>query len=254
MDLIRRIYIKFQKPKFLKPFRPIGITKKENFVIIPSEKIKDFFKLLPFLAGIRKLGNVILLVPEAFSYYIKCLRTNYFQVIYYQKVPQILTREYNLIKNELNKISHSWFINLNPDADISFSTLTKSERRVAFYNKKLFPYYNILVKGGLESLINFFQIQLVDPLSLFRLNKSELKMILKELPQKKPRLFFNQIEENLKALDETSWNGSVVYCKKIKDEIENDLKKLYLCDAYFGPDDEMCELARIFKKEIITTL
>ncbi|MEO0136032.1 MAG: hypothetical protein ABIL40_04825 [candidate division WOR-3 bacterium] len=252
MDLIRQVYLKFQKKKFNKPFHPVGVARKESFLIVPSERIKEFLGSLSFIAGMRKLGEVLLLLPETFGIYLESFRVNFFQIIYYRRAPQILTREFKELKNQLSKISCRWLIDLNPEPNLSLPVLVPVEKRVAFYNQKSFPLYNILIKGGLKAMVDFFQIPNIDPISLFRFPKTELRAVARELPEKKPLLFANQIENLGEALDHLSWPGSVVVSKKNKDEITRDLKKLYLCDAYFGPDDEMCEFARIFKKEIFT--
>lgn len=251
MNLIRNLYLKTQRHKFYRPFKPIGIGRRESFFIAPAENIKEFFKALPFIAGIRKLGSVMLFVPEVFMPYIKNFRVNYFQIIFYKEFPQVLTREFDILKNEIKKISFNWLIELNHRANLNLPNLVNAEKRVTFYDKKNFPYYNILIKGGIEALVNFFQISLVDPVSLFKFNKLELKGILKGLPQEQPRLFFNEADKGAEELERLKWQGGIVYHKK-NDDIEKGLKELYLCDAYFGPDDEFCEIAKIFKKEIIT--
>ncbi|MEO0156788.1 MAG: hypothetical protein ABIL07_06710 [candidate division WOR-3 bacterium] len=249
MNLIRNLYLKTQKRKFYRAFKPIGIGRRESFFIVPTENVKDFLKALPFIAGIRKLGSVALFVPEVFSSYLKLFRANYFQIFYYKEIPEILTREFEQLKTELKKINFHWLIDLNQKANLNLPGLVNAEKRVAFYDKGIFPFYNILIKGGIEAMKNFFQIPSVDPISLFKFNKLELKSILKELPQEQPRLFFNQVDKSIKELEKIQWQGAIVYHNK-NDEIEIGLKKLYLCDAYCGPDDELCEIARIFKKDI----
>lgn len=193
----------------------------------------------------------MLFVPHFFLPYIKMFRSNYFQVIYYNEFPRVLTREFELLKNELKKIAFNWLIELNPEANLALPNLVSAEKRAAFYDKKIFPFYNILFKDGIDALVSFFQIPSVDPLSLFKFNKFELKSILKELPQERPRLFINVADKSSGELERLKWQGGIVYHNK-NDEIEKELKKLYLCDAYFGLDDEKYEIARIFKKEIIT--
>lgn len=207
--------------------------------------------MLPFIAGIRKLGSVMLFVPEVFSPYIMLFRANYFQVVYYKEFPRVLTREFEQLKNALKKFTYNWLIELNPRANLNLPNLVNAEKRVCFYDKRNFPFYNILIKGGIETLTNFFQLSVIDPLSLFKFNKLELKVILKELPSEPPRLFFNDSTQNSEGLEKLKWMGGIVRHTK-NDVVEKGLKKLYLCDAYCGPDDELCEIAKIFKKEIIT--
>jgi hypothetical protein len=251
MNLFQNIYLKALKRRFYKSFRPIGITKRDNFLISPPHRIKDFFKVLPVLGGIRKLGNVILLLPDTSAPYTKVFRPDYFQIVYWKEIPRVLTKEFESLKEELKKFSFNWLIELNPEANTALPNLIDAEKRITFYNNNVFPFYNILIKGGIEGLINFLQIPLVDPLTIFKFRKPELKPILKELPPVQPRLFFNRTSDKPEKSGEVQWTGSIVYHDKDNTPIEVGLKKLYLCDAYLGPDDELCELARIFKKELI---
>lgn len=252
MNIFRSIYLKTLKHKFYRPFKPLGIKRKDNFVISVPYGIKDFFKTLPFLGGMRKLGNVILLAPERFVPYLKIFKTNIFQTVYWTNFPKVLTNEYEFLKKELRNYQCNWLIELNTNANLALPTLIDVEKRIAFYNKKNFPYYNILIKEGIETLVSFFQISVVDPVTLFKFNKLELKAIEKKMPNERPLLFFNQTEIK-KEIEDIKWSGGVVIHNKDKDKdmIEKACEKLYLCDAYYGPDDEFCELARIFKKEII---
>ncbi|MGQ9464889.1 MAG: hypothetical protein ACUVQ4_04185 [bacterium] len=252
MNILRTIYLKTIRYKLYKSFKPLGFKKGEDFLISTPTKIKDFLKLLPFLGGIRKMGNVILLVPQTFAPFIKMFRTRTFQSIYWSKIPLIFTREFDLLKQELENYQCNWLIELNENANIALPSLVNAERRVAFYNQRNFPYYNILIKGGIESLVNFFQIPVVEPQTLFKFNKLELRSIFKHLAGQPPFLFVNASETEQFVKPETvEWQGGIVVVNKSKDDVETMCKKLYLCNAYYGPDDEFCELARIFKKNII---
>jgi|GEM_PF-705746 len=253
MNLIRTFYLKTIRHKFYKPFKPLGLKKRDIFLISVPFKIKDFLKILPFLGGIRKLGNVILLVPQAFAPYIKMFKSKTFQSIYWTKIPQMLTREFDFLKRELINYQCNWLIELNQDANLALPSLIDVEKRIAFYNPKKFPYYNILIKEGIESLISFFQISVIEPDTLFKFNKLELKSISKNLPSQRPFLFVNTSDVRTFVKPEgLIWSGSIVMHNKTAENIEEVCKKIYLCDGYYGPDDEFCEIARIFKKEIIT--
>lgn len=252
MNIIRRIYLKTTRYKLHKPFSPLGLKRKEKFLVSTPVKIKDFLKILPFLGGIRNLGEVILFVPQSFAPFIRILKAKVFQAIYWSNVPEVLTREFNFLKKELEVYNCSWLIELNENANIALPSLINAERRVAFYNDRNFPYYNILVKGGIESLANFFQISVVEPETMFKFNKLELRSILKNLDGQPPFLFVNASGKKQFVKPETfEWQGSMVVANKSKDDVESMCKKLYLCNAYYGPDDEFCELGRIFKKNII---
>ncbi|MGB9720300.1 MAG: hypothetical protein ACPL28_02315 [bacterium] len=250
MNFIQRIYLKTVRDKLNRPFKPLGIKKRDVFLVSTPYAVKDFLKMLPLLGGLRKLGSVILLVPETFMSFIKMFKSNTFHVIYWKKIPQIMTREYDLLKKELKNYQCNWLIELNENANLSLPGLIDVPKRIAFYGQKNFPYYNILVKNGIDSLINFLQIQLVEPHTLFKFNKLELKALSKSLPGNHPLLFFNTIRDS--ESEKIEWSGSIVVYNKAAEGIEEACKKIFLCDAYLGPDDEFCEIARIFKKEIIT--
>lgn len=253
MNIFRNFYLKTNKYKLYKPFKPLGLKRKEKFLVSTPVKIKDFLKMLPFLGGLRKLGEVVLLAPQSFVPFLKIFKAKIFQGIYWSKVPEVLTREFDFLKRELENYNCNWLIELNPDANLALPGLINVERRVAFYNTKNFPYYNILIKGGIDSLSDFFQIPAVAPGTLFKFNKIELKNISKNLPVERPLLFVNTDEKKPFVKPESlKWTGTIVLINKAAEDIELLCKKLYLCDAYYGPDDEFCEMARIFKKEIIT--
>lgn len=252
MNIFRNFYLKTNKYKLYKPFKPLGFKRKEKFLVSTPVKVKDFLKLLPFLGGLRKLGEVVLLAPQSFVPFLKMFKAKIFQCIYWSKVPEVLTQEFDFLKRELENYNCSWLIELNPDANLALPSLINVERRVAFYDTKNFPYYNILIKDGIDSLVSFFQISSVAPEALFKFNKIELKNISKNLPVERPLLFVNTDEKRTFVKPESlKWTGSIVSGNKSAEDIELLYKKLYLCDAYYGPDDEFCEMARIFKKEII---
>ncbi|MEO0184653.1 MAG: hypothetical protein ABIL20_02495 [candidate division WOR-3 bacterium] len=249
MNFIQRIYLKSVRDKLHKPFKPLGIKKRDSFLVSTPHATKEFLKVLSFLGGLRKLGSVILLLPETFMPFVKMLKPNTFQVIYWTKIPQILTREYDLLRKELKNHQCNWLIELSEDANLSLPGLIDVPKRITFYDQKNYPYYNILVKNGIESLMNFLQVTAIEPKSLFKFNKSELKTISKNLPAQHPLLFFNTVRDS--DAERIEWSGSVVTWNKAAEGIEQACKKIFLCDAYLGPDDEFCEIARIFNKEIV---
>ncbi len=249
MNVIQQIYLKTVRYRLYKSFKFLGVKKRDVFLISPPGEVKGFLKVLPFIGGIRKIGNVILLLPETFAPYIGILKPNTFQTIYWKNPPQILTRESDTLKKALRNYQYNWLIELNEIANLSLPNLVDVEKRIAFYRSENFPYYNILIKDGIESLINFFQITSVEPGTLFKFNKLELKTISKKLPAERPLLFVNTTKNTMP--EGVEWQGGLVVYNKMVESGEEGCKRLFLCDAYYGPDDEFCEIARIFKKEII---
>lgn len=244
MKLLRRLYLNFSKKRFTKSFKPIGVKKRANYLVSPPANLKDFLKVLPLMGGLHTLGQIVLLVPKNFENIFKILKANLFEVIYYEKMPMLLTKEFKSLRKHLNKRDFYSLIEFNVPANISLPYLVAAEKRISFYDKNNFPYYNILIKGDISILHNFFQIEKEDPLNLFKFHSSDLKKIERELPKHRPLLFVN-------GEDNTGWNGDKVVLGKDALPRVNTYKILYLCDAYYGKDDELSELAKLFNKEII---
>ncbi len=252
MNIIQQLYLKSVKHKLAKSFKPLGLRNKDSyFVSVPIES-KDFLRTLPFLAGLRKLGSVILLAPETLAPFIRLFKPDLFNAVYWVKMPRVLTREFDDLKRELKNYQCDWLIELNQKANLALPSLVSVEKRIAYYNSKHFPYYNILVKNGINALMNFFNISDVNPSKLFKLSKLELRQLAKSLPNLHPMVYVNtsNVSQFVKP-EGDEWSGSIVLHEKNTTSVNDCLKKLYLCDAYYGLDDEFCEMARIFNKRII---
>ncbi len=252
MNIIQRFYLASIRKKLARSFKPLGLKRRDLYFVSVPHKIKDFLRTLPFLAGLRRSGNVMLFLPETYAPVVRLFKPNLFNAVYWTKIPQVLTREFDSLKKMLENYHFNWLIELNPEANLALPSLVEVERRVTYYNPKYFPYYNILIKGGFEVLMSFFNILNVDSGKLFKFSKLELKDIAKSIPGIRPVVFVNITDRHKFVKPEgTEWSGSIVFCEKEKTPVDEAIKKLFLCDSYYGVDDEFCEFARIFNKPII---
>jgi hypothetical protein len=244
MSLFQPIYLKLSKSRFARQFKPIEIKKGMVILVSIPDEVKDFFRMLSFVGDLHHVGKVILLAPKKYEPTFQVLKPLLFQPIIYEKKPAVLAREFDFLKKQLEQWHFHSLIELNVPANIHLPYLVNTERRFAFYQDKIYPYYNVLIKGNIDTFNSFFQIEKDDPKKHFRLLKSELRNIAKSLPKNKPVIFVNG---ELK----TEWNGDKFIWDRTTQAQDMAYRVLSLCDAYAGNDDEMAEFARIFGKQIV---
>jgi len=245
MNIFLPLYFEITKRKFYKQFRPPKIKKKSNHLISMPHDTRNFVRSLPFLAGLRKYGNIVLLVPEAVKNIYGFLKQNIFEAIFYNTPPLLFSKEYKLLKEQLRKKHFHFLIELDVPANISLPYLTSAETRICFYGNKNFPYYNILIRDTIRSLIEFFHIDEDNPQQLFYFHASKLKKVSKKFIKKHPLLFVNGKNDIL-------WDGQkVIVGQDILPSDTNAYQILYLADAYYGEHDAFYEFAKIFNKKII---
>lgn len=245
MNIFLPLYFEITKRKFYKVFRPSKIRKKTNHLISMPHNTRNFVLALPFLAALRKYGNIVLLMPETVKNIYGFLKRNIFETIFYKKPPLLFSKEYKLLKERLSKRHFHFLIELDVPANISLPYLASVENRICFYGNNNFPYYNILIRDNIRSLIEFFHIDEDNPQQLFNFYESRLKKISKKFIKKHPVLFVN-------AKNNVPWNGQkVIVGQDILPSDKNAYQILYLADAYYGKHDAFYEFAKIFNKEII---
>ncbi len=245
MNIFTKLYLKTSKRRFLKTFKPLGIKKKRKFLVSTPNSIVDFLKILPFLKELRKLGTIVILVPKKLESIYRHMKPNIFETIFYEEPSGIFTEEYKKLKKQLTDRHFHFLIELNRPANISLPYLTLTDKRICFYEKNNFPYYNIMFKNDLNPLNEFFNIKRSSPKSLFRFNLRESKKLLKQINKKRPLLFVN-------GKDKVSWNGDqIVVGKDISASDPNIYSILYGCDAYHGQHDAIYEFAKMFKTKIV---
>ena len=245
MKIFIPLYLKSTKNQFLKPFHPLQTTKKPNYLISAPTQPNDFLKALPFLGGLRDSGQITILMPKALESIHRILKRNLFSVIFYDEPPIIFSRSHKMIKNQLGNKHFENLIEMNVPANISLPYLVSAEKRICFCGENNFPYYNILVQDGVNTLCEFFHIKACNPQELFHFNAVELRRLKKSFNKRRPWLFIN-------SLDDIEWRGDkIVVDKDILTLEPRAYEALYLADAYYGKQDTFFELAKIFEKQII---
>jgi len=245
MNVVAKLYLKTSKRRFFKAFKPLGIKKKRKFLVSAPNSIIDFVKILPFLKGLRKMGTIVMLMPKKLESIHRYIKPNIFETIFYEEPSGILTEEHKRLKRQLADKHFHFLIELNKPANISLPYLTLTEKRICFYEKNNYPYYNIMMKNDLSPLNEFFNIRKSNPKNLFRFNLRESKKLLKKINKKRPILFVN-------GKDKIPWKGSQIVVGKDISASDPDIYSiLYGCDAYFGQRDIIYEFAKMFNTRII---
>ena len=245
MNIFLPLYLRITKKRFIKRFHPFRITKKPSHLIsVPSDH-RDFLRALNFLGGLRNSGKVLILMPRTLISIYRLLKHNIFQSIFYDKSPLLFSKEYKILKGQLGQRRFNFLIELNVPANISLPYLVSAERRICFGEKNNFPYYNILIKDGINTLSTFFKIKESNTQDLFRFNTRSLKKIEKKFNKNRPLLFVNN-KENI------NWDGDkMIVGEDVSPSDAEAYETLYLSDAYCGDHDAFYEFAKIFNKKII---
>ncbi len=211
---------------------------------LPGQLI-HLLKYIPFLAALRKKGRVMLLASEGLREFCRFLKPKLFDIIYYNEAIRLFSEPFKRLKKELDGKSLDYLIELNHPANLYLPYLINPQRRITFYEENYFPYYNILIKGGIGSLIQFLGLRKTAPGSIFQFRKRETKRILKGLDKKSPLLFIN-------GDSEIEWDGSkIVLGRDIPEQDPLRFSVLFAADAYYGKRDGLYEFARLFNKRIV---
>lgn len=245
MNIFTELYLKLSKNRFRKTFKPLGIKKRRHFLVSAPYNEGDFIKALPFIDGLKKLGSIVMLVSYNLKNIYQFIRPHIFEPIFCESPTELFTKEYNGLKEKLGERRFHFLVELNKPANISLPYLTPIEKRICFYDEKKFPYYNIMIKDSIASLYDFFDIKETNPQLLFNFSKRDLRKFLKKLNKKEPLLFVN-------GRNNVSWEGDrIIVGENILASDPEIYGMLYICDAYSGRDDTLCEFAKLFKKPIL---
>ena len=238
------LYLSMTRRRFTKLFKPIGIRKKSAFLVTVPADLKEFIRVLPFLENLHGIGGITLLLPRACEAFSRYLKPDLFEYIDINEPPRLFTREFSALQIRLRDRTFDILIALEQPASIHLPYLVPVERRIAFFYDRAYPYYNILIKGGLAALNGFFNFGEGNPKRIFHITESENKKIDKKIGKRHPLLFVG-------GEIHPAWEGDTFILGK---DFIPDItlpKIIYVCDAYHGPDNEWCELARLFKKSIL---
>ncbi len=245
MNIFGELYLKLSKNRFRKTFKPLGIKRRRQFLVSAPCNEGDFVKALPFINGLKKMGSIVMLLSHNLAKIYQYIKPQLFESIFCESPAEIFTKEYNGLKEKLGERRFHFLVELNRPANISLPYLTPIEKRICFYDKNKFPYYNIMIKDSITSLSDFFDIKETDPQLLFHFSKRDLRKLLKKMNKKGPFLFAN-------GRHDVSWQGDkIIVGKDIAVSDPEIYGILYICDAYCGKDDTLFEFAKLFKKSIL---
>jgi len=244
MRIFTELYLRLSKNRFRKTFKPLGIKKRRNFLVSVPCNESDFLKTLPFINGLKKLGSIVLLISNDLKNIYQCIKPEIFEAIFYDRPTILFTREYKNLKERLSTRRFHFLVELNKPANISLPYLTPIEKRICFYDRDKFPYYNIMIKNSITSLHEFFNIKETNPELLFQFSKRDLKKIVKKMNKKEPLLFVN-------GRNSISWEGDkIIVGENIAASDPEIFGILYICNAYCGKCDILYEFAKVCKKQI----
>jgi hypothetical protein len=206
---------------------------------------RDFFRASSFLTGLNKVGNVVLLMPQGLEQIRSFMKPKQFEIIIYEKCPTLFSEDFKRVAVQLGQRYFHFLIELNKPANPSLPYLGNFQRRVSFYDRSNFPYYNILMKDDYTSLSEFFNIESQNGNDMFHFYSRDLKALEKKLGKPRPLLFVNGVED-------IEWKGGkIVLGQDIMADDTAVWKTLYIADAYCGEQDAFYEFACINKKKIL---
>lgn len=243
--LLRPLYLAVTRRRFRREFHPIGFTKKTSFFIAVPSNLKEFVATLPLLENLQHLGSVTLLISRACEPFTRYIKQGLFEYLVTTAPPSLFTPEFRIIQAQLRERIFNVLITLEQPPNLQLPYLVPAERRITFYHERAYPYYNILLKGGFEALNHFFNFRSANLKRIFHITESEIRKIDRKIGKQHPLLFVNG--DTRPAWPGDTFAPGMDYIPDVALP-----KIIYACDAYYGPDDEWRELARLFNKQIIT--
>lgn len=245
MSILRPLYLRMTRKRFERPFSPLGAASKHKFLVSAPGDAAGFIRALPFISGLAKADTVVLLMPRALEHLLSTVRLKKCEVVFYEKRPAVLGAEYRLLQDQLGEREFDVLIELDTPPNISLPHLCNAERRVAFFDPGVFPYYNVLIKDGYASLRQFFGLGEQDAREIFHFQSRELRTLEKKLGKTRPLLFVNE-------RDATGWEGGcIVLGTDVAAADPAAWKMLYIADAYRGAHDAFYEFAVLTGKRIL---
>jgi hypothetical protein len=246
VSILLSFYLKMTKRRFRKPFKPLGSKKKSWHLVSLPRDARGFFEAAPFLLGLSKSGNVVLLMPKGLEWLRSLIKPKQFEIILYERRPVLFSEDYKRVRVQLGERYFHFLIELDKPANVSLPYLCNFQRRISFFDNKSFPYYNILMKNGYASLNEFFSIEDESARDMFHFYAKELKAVERKYRKLHPLLFVN-------GPDDIEWKGSkIVLGQDIMPDDPNIWKILYIIDTYYGKQDAYYAFARVNNKSILT--
>jgi hypothetical protein len=245
VNIFLQLYLQISKRKFRNTFNPLGIAKKAWYLVsVPSDTMR-FFRTYPLISALSKVGNVVLLMPQHLEHIRAFMKPKQFEIILYEKTPTLFSEDFKRVSVQLGDRHFHFLIELDLPANVSLPYLSNFDKRIAIYDKANFPYYNILMRNGINSLADFLGVDPNHETDLFHFYSRELKAAEKKISKPRPLLFVNGPEP-------VEWKGGkVVLGEDVMPDDPNIWTVLYTVDAYYGTHDAHYEFARINNKQIL---
>ncbi len=244
MNIFLSLYHKLNKRRFEREFKPLVAGKKPWHLVSAPADAGDFLRAAPFLFGLSHAGHVALITRKETERLFPFMKMKHFEIITYEKRPSLFSDEFKRIERYVAEHNFHSLVELNKPANISLPYLADFPRRVAFYDKDCYPYYNVLVKDGYKSLCGFFGIEEEKAENIIHFPSRELRALQKKLGKKQPILFVNEG-------DTAGWEGDhIVLGEDISPADPDVWKAIYLADAYSGRKDAFFDFAVMNGKKL----
>lgn len=244
MNLFLSLYHKLSKRRFEREFKPLIAGKRPWYLVSAPADACDFLKATPFLFGLSHAGHVVLIIRKETERLFSFIKMKHFEITSYEKRVSLFSEGFRHLERLVTGRSFHALIELNNPANISLPYLADFPRRVAFYDRDCYPYYNVLVKDGYKSLCGFFGIDEEKVENIIHFPSRELRAVEKKLDKNHPLLFVN---EGTAA----GWEGGhILMGKDISPEDPDVWKAVYLADAYSGKKDALYEFAVLNGKKL----
>lgn len=244
MSIFLSLYHKFNKRRFKREFKPLVAGKRPWYLVSAPTEAGDFLRATPFLFGLSRTGHVVLITRKGSEKLFPFIKMKHFEITTYEKRLSLFSDGFRYIERLVSGRNFHALVELNSPANISLPYLAEFPRRVTFYDKDCYPYYNVLVKDGYKSLCGFFGIEEEKVENIIHFPSRELKAVQKKLGKTHPLLFVN---EGTAA----GWEGGhILVGKDITPDDPDVWKAVYLADAYSGKKDALYEFAVLNGKKL----
>jgi hypothetical protein len=247
MNILENFYIKINRARFQKTFKPLAYKQKGNYLVSLPDDEQRFVQTLTLLDGLKRMGTVVLLSPRRLEPICARLNAKAFEILYYDRAAAIFSREYKRIREELGERHFDTIIELNKPANLSLPYLTPAEMRICFHDDGTFPYYNLMIKGTVLTLCDFFSIGVTHPKKLFHFSVRQYDKLINRLAKQRPILLVNSDRD-------IAWEGDkIIVGQTLPASSPEVYEVLYFCDAYYGNQDALFEFAKVFEKKVLAT-
>ncbi len=269
MSLVQNLYCTFTKNRFYKEVNFKDINKSKVFLFAFPQSVTAAIDFLPALAGLLKVGRgtkIKLLIPIDQETIFKCMQSNAIEKFFYEPPIKTFNKTFKNLKTQLSNQAIDVMVDLSLVANSALAYLVEVRYRISINENAAYPFFNITLKTeDTKKILGFWSVVERDVLPLFPISKEEKKLLAARIGKQrnKPVLFVNgKINTVEWPQIKKSWTGSIV-ARTQQPEIKLEgcfdatglddqlVQLLSMCDAYYGADDELGHLARVFNKKIL---